>query len=149
MTSTSPTPDQDRGPRDHDLPARPLTDRAAGFLAEVAVTDKNDRFEARFAAVTAARRRRGRRTTAFLAIGLTTAAVVLALVGWRVAGVAGVVGAVAAVDLLVVGYIAMQRVLRRTRGSSAWSWQTQRYVAIGNPSRDVQKLDEPRSMGGP
>jgi len=147
MTPTSRTPDDDRRPRDHDLPARPLSDRAAGFVAEAALTDKNDRFQARFTALSAARSRRRRRTTVLLAVGLTAAAVVLALVGWRVAGVAGVVGAVVAVDLLVVGYIAMQRVLRRTRGSSAWSWQSQRYVAIGNPSREVQKLDEPGPHG--
>ena len=141
---TTPTPDEDhRGPRDHDLPARPLSERAAAYVARAAMTDKADRFDQRLSAVSADRRHRQRRARIVVVAGLAVAMVVLGFVGHRIGGTAGVFAGVAVVDLLVIGWIAMQRILERTRGASAWSWQTQRYVAIGNPSRDVQKLDEP------
>lgn len=144
---TPPTRDEDRGPRDHDLPARPLTDRAAAYVAEAATTDKADRFRQRLATVAAEQRQRRRRARIAIVVGLVAAMVVLGLVGRRLAGTVGLFAGVAVVDLLVVGWIGMQRILERTRGSSAWSWQTQRYVAIGNPSKEVQKLDGPRDVG--
>lgn len=145
---TAPTPDEDRGPRDHDLPARPLSERAAAYVAEAAMTDKTDRFDQRLSAVAADRRHRQRRARIAIVVGLAAAMVVLGFVGHRIGGTAGVFAGVAVVDLLVIGWIAMQRVLERTRGASAWSWQSQRYVAIGNPSKEVQKLDGPRDVGG-
>jgi hypothetical protein len=140
---TTPPSDDNRGPREHDLPPRPLSDRAAAYVAEAAMTDKAGRFDQRLSSVAADRRRRRQRARIAIVVGLAGAMVILGLIGRELAGTAGLFAGVAVVDLLVIGWIAMQRVLERTRGSSAWSWQSQRYVAIGNPSREVQKLDEP------
>lgn len=141
--TTPPAPDGERGPRDHDLPQRALSDRAAAYVAESALTDKGARFEQRLGAVTAERSRRRRVAVIALVTGTIAGMVVLGWIGWEVRGAPGLFAGVAVADLLVVGWFATQRVLAQTRGSSAWSWQTQRYSAIGNPSKEVQKLDEP------
>lgn len=137
-----------RGPRDRMRGrSRPLSDRAAGYAARAMHVDRAGRFRRRREEVAALRRRRrllGRLGWLSVVVGTTVAG---ALVGEIADGFAAVGGALvgAGAGGLGVGLYLLMSVAARRRGARAWDWQAQRYRLIGDPSRRVQRMDEPRS----
>lgn len=128
--------------RDHDIPSRHLTDRARSLVAEADVTDRATRFDLRLDAVherSARRSRNGRRARWGIAVVLSAVA---AAVGLAAAGPVGLVGVL--LGPLVLGVRATLLAAAARRGASAWDWRTQRHTLMGDPSREVQALDDPR-----
>lgn len=132
---------------------------AEALAARAAAMDRAARFEGRLAAVErgAVRRRARRRALGWLRLALAVGvgALVPLIVAAVVAGgrdpsgpvlvAGGVLG-----GLLLLGVDRLLLVLARRRGSAAWDWHHERYVLIGNPSRDVQEADRPgRPAQGP
>lgn len=131
---------------------------ADNLRARAAVTDRAARFEHRLAAVEAqsVRRRSQRRTVRVLllvavaCVGALAPVIVAAASGGDDPSLGLIVSAAAgAVAVALLAALVLARVAAR-RGSEAWDWYHERYVLLGNPSRDVQDADRPgRPTRGP
>ncbi len=137
-------PVSDREIRHHDLPERPLSDRARALVEEAEVTDRANRFGHRHAHVTTVNQKRSRRSRQVSILIAVTLAVAGAALGAAVADMTGAVVGLTLPAAALGARTLMHRAARR-RGAEGFDWRTGRHVLTSNPAREVQDWDDPRS----